>query len=42
MAEVIHSRELEQDVEAADEGAGRSGSNIRVRHVYVGLSPASI
>ncbi len=38
MAEVIHSRELEQDVEAANEGASRSGSNVRVRHVYVGLA----
>ncbi len=37
MAEVIHARELEQDVEAADKGAGRSGPDVGVRHVYVGL-----
>jgi hypothetical protein len=37
MAEVIHSRELEQDVEAADKGASRSGSDVGVRHGYMGL-----
>jgi hypothetical protein len=39
MTEVIHSRELEQDVEAADEAARRSGACVVTHQDRVGLKP---